>query len=111
MADHALNVVVGVNSSPDLEPQNVRAHGLSTHGLSTWISRWFYSSQSLDRIPKLMRLERKAISEDGSFRGCRPWRTGGIPLGFSGVCRIGDDGQNLRVPRVSLCPSLSGCES
>ena len=62
MADHALNVVVGVDSSPDLEPQNVRAHGLST-----WISRWFYGFQSLDRIPKLMRLERKTISDNGSF--------------------------------------------
>src|SRR2546425_13082484 len=66
---------------------------------------------TLDRIPKLMRLGHKTISEDGSFKSCRRWRTGGIPLGFSGVCRIGDDGQNLRVPRVSLCPSLSGCKS
>jgi len=37
MADHALNVVVGVDSSPDLEPQNVRAQVsqrmVSQHGL------------------------------------------------------------------------------
>ena len=57
----ALNVIVGVDSSRDLEPQNVRAHGFS------WIGCWFYGFQSLDRIPKLMRLERKTISDNGSF--------------------------------------------
>ena len=63
----ALNVEVGVDSSPDLEPQNVRAHDLSTHGLSTWIGRWFHGFEPPDRIPKLMRLERKTIPDNGSF--------------------------------------------